>query len=237
MPFLLIQNGQEAGASPPAAAPSPPSADPPVIAGPRHAHHARAGSAHRSVPSRTGRTARAGRTARTGRPAASRSDSTGRTVDTVAPAWLVGVVGSGSFPTGPRSGHPSPPGLARAPTGSDGLSTAPVAVLADRQRRVTTPAPPPAPTTTTTALVGQPPSGVVEEGQVTYYDHPAGYCASPWLPFGTVVTVTNPANGESVSCVVNDREADTARAIDLATGTFAEIAPLSQGVIDAQLTW
>jgi len=85
--------------------------------------------------------------------------------------------------------------------------------------------------------VGQPPSGVVEEGQVTYYDHPAGYCASPWLPFGTVVTVTNPANGESVSCVVNDREADTARAIDLATGTFAEIAPLSQGVIDAQLNW
>ena len=32
-----------------------------------------------------------------------------------------------------------------------------------------------------------------------------------WLPFGTVVRVTNPANGESVSCVVDDREADTAR--------------------------
>ena len=49
--------------------------------------------------------------------------------------------------------------------------------------------------------------------------------------------MTNPANGESVSCVVNDREADTSRAIDLATATFAEIAPLSQGVIDAELSW
>jgi rare lipoprotein A len=57
------------------------------------------------------------------------------------------------------------------------------------------------------------------------------------LPFGTVVRVTNPANGASISCVVDDREADTERSIDLATSTFAEIAPLSQGVIDAQLSW
>ena len=99
-------------------------------------------------------------------------------------------------------------------------------------------APPPTTTTTTT----QPPvataaPGAVTTGQVTYYDHPAGTCASPWLPFGTVVRITNPANGASTTCVVNDREADTARSIDLATATFAEIAPLSQGVIDAQLSW
>lgn len=98
----------------------------------------------------------------------------------------------------------------------------------------TTTAPPP---TTTTAPVTAAPSGAVHYGQVTYYDHPAGTCASPWLPFGTVVSVTNPANGETVTCVVNDREADTARSIDLATDTFAEIAPLSQGVIDAELSW
>ncbi len=93
----------------------------------------------------------------------------------------------------------------------------------------------PVPTTTTTA----PPAatGSVHYGQVTYYDHPAGTCASPWLSFGTVVQVTNPATGYSVSCVVNDREADTARSIDLATDTFAQLAPLSQGVIDAQLRW
>jgi rare lipoprotein A (peptidoglycan hydrolase) len=93
-----------------------------------------------------------------------------------------------------------------------------------------------APTTTTT----RPPvvaTGSVRYGQVTYYAHPAGTCASPFLPFGTVVRVTNPANGLSTTCLVNDREADTARSIDLATATFAELAPLSQGVIDAQLTW
>ncbi len=52
-----------------------------------------------------------------------------------------------------------------------------------------------------------------------------------------MVGITNPANGLSVTCVVNDREADTDRSIDLATATFAELAPLSQGVIDAELTW
>ncbi len=91
------------------------------------------------------------------------------------------------------------------------------------------------PTTTTLSAVTVPVTATT--GQVTYYDHPPGRCASPWLPFGTVVRVTNPANGESVSCVVDDREADTARSIDLATSTFAQIAPLSQGVIDAQLSW
>ena len=91
------------------------------------------------------------------------------------------------------------------------------------------------PTTTTEPPVAA--TGSLHYGQVTYYAHPAGTCASPFLPFGTVVRVTNPANGLSVSCLVNDREADTARSIDLATATFAELAPLSQGVIDAQLAW
>jgi len=99
--------------------------------------------------------------------------------------------------------------------------------------------PPPPPTTTTTA----PAPAVVEaqhSGIVTYYDDPGGpgTCASPTLPFGTEVTITNPANGATVSCRVNDREADTARQIDLDTQSFAEIAPLSQGVIyGAGLSW
>ena len=93
------------------------------------------------------------------------------------------------------------------------------------------------PTTTTTQPVPVAGTRVQTSGIVTYYDHPAGHCASPWLPFGTVVEVTNPANGASVTCVVDDREADTARSIDLATSTFAEIAPLWQGVVDARLNW
>ena len=106
-------------------------------------------------------------------------------------------------------------------------------------RSTTTTEPPTTTTTTTTTAPPAPVAGshVHTSGEVTYYDHPAGRCASPWLPFGTVVQVTNPANGATVTCVVDDREADTARSIDLATGTFAEIAPLSQGVVVAQLSW
>ncbi len=81
------------------------------------------------------------------------------------------------------------------------------------------------PTTTTTAPTLAATGGSVHYGQVTYYAHPAGTCASPFLPFGTVVRVTNPANGASVTCLVNDREADTARSIDLATATFAQLGP------------
>ncbi len=96
----------------------------------------------------------------------------------------------------------------------------------------------PPPTTTTTSA---PPVPEAERsGIVTYYDDPGGpgTCASPTLPFGTEVTITNPANGATVSCRVNDREADTARQIDLDTESFAAIAPLSQGVIyGAGLRW
>jgi hypothetical protein len=153
--------------------------------------------------------------------------------------WLIrsaDATAASAPPPGPGALTPGPGGAGGTTSGSNGPVevTAPAEVVVDRQREVTT-AVSPAPTTTTTAP--QPPSGALYEGQVTYYDHPAGTCASPWLPFGTVVTVTNPANAESVSCVVDDREADTQRAIDLATATFAEIAPLSQGVIDAELSW
>ena len=119
---------------------------------------------------------------------------------------------------------------------------APVALAEDPVRQVvpttlasptTTTVPPTTTTTTTTTYLRGPSAGanVLTRGDVTYYAHPAGRCASPRLPFGTVVSITNPANGATVSCVVDDREADTARSIDLATSTFAEIAPLSQGCL------
>jgi rare lipoprotein A (peptidoglycan hydrolase) len=111
----------------------------------------------------------------------------------------------------------------------------------------TTTSAPPAPATTTTTTpapittTSAPPAPVSAQrvGVVTYYDDPGGpgTCASPALPFGTVVTITNPANGATARCRVNDREADTARQIDLDTASFAQIAPLSQGVINADLSW
>ncbi len=114
--------------------------------------------------------------------------------------------------------------------------TLPAADVVERSVPVAAPTTTTAPPTTTT-MPAPVAAASVHYGQVTYYAHPAGTCASPFLPFGTVVRVTNPANGASVSCLVNDREADTARSIDLATATFAELAPLSQGVIDAELSW
>jgi hypothetical protein len=156
------------------------------------------------------------------------SDRRATAATTAAPAE---VAAGATTPTPTDPGPSAPP--APEQTSATGEEVA---------RRVaavpTTTSPPPSTTTTTTsAPVVAVASGTVHYGQVTYYDHPAGTCASPWLSFGTVVEVINPDNGYSVSCVVNDREADTARSIDLATSTFAEIAPLSQGVIDAQLRW
>jgi hypothetical protein len=143
----------------------------------------------------------------THRPAAGRSAPTSTTAPTTVPTTV-------------------PPA---APTTTTTTTAPPVAVPVTTE--------PPPTTTTTTVVPTAALLGTEETGQVTYYDHPAGTCASPWLPFGTVVRITNPANDESVTCVVNDREADTERSIDLATATFAEIAPLSQGVIEAELSW
>jgi len=135
------------------------------------------------------------------------------------------------------------------PTTTTTTTVAPVALAAAPVRQVvpttvppttTTTVPPTTTTTTTTTTYPHAPLAGAEvetRGDVTYYAHPAGRCASPRLPFGTVVSITNPANGATVTCVVDDREADTARSIDLATSTFAEIAPLSQGVVYAILHW
>ena len=61
--------------------------------------------------------------------------------------------------------------------------------------------------------------------------------AHPWLPFGTVVTVTNIANGETVQVVINDRGPFGGRIIDLSDEAFARIAPLSQGVCQVRVSW
>lgn len=55
------------------------------------------------------------------------------------------------------------------------------------------------------------------------------------LPFGTIVEVTNLANGESVEVKINDRGPyGPGRVIDLSSSAFEEIASLSTGVISVQ---
>jgi rare lipoprotein A (peptidoglycan hydrolase) len=118
---------------------------------------------------------------------------------------------------------------------------------------VTTTTEAPAPTTTTTTAaphVTPAPAPVVaastpaapqysENGQATWYAAaPPGYCASPTLPFGTVLTVRNDANGLTTVCTVDDREASPyPRVVDLSPSGFGQIANPSQGVVDVTISW
>jgi rare lipoprotein A (peptidoglycan hydrolase) len=78
-----------------------------------------------------------------------------------------------------------------------------------------------------------------EGGEATWYAAaPAGYCASPTLSFGTVLTVVNNATGASTVCTVDDREAaGYPRVVDLSPEGFAQIADTSQGVVDVTISW
>jgi rare lipoprotein A (peptidoglycan hydrolase) len=82
-------------------------------------------------------------------------------------------------------------------------------------------------------------TGDAEHGQATWYSAaPPGRCASPTLPFGTVLTVTNLATGASTTCTVDDREqAGYPRVVDLSPSGFAQLAEPSQGVVDVSISW
>jgi rare lipoprotein A (peptidoglycan hydrolase) len=103
----------------------------------------------------------------------------------------------------------------------------------------TTTAPPPPPTTTTTTDPPAPVNTNSEVGQATWYaEAPDGYCASPTLSFGTVLTVTNNGTGASTQCTVDDREAaGYPRVVDMSPEGFSQIADTGQGVVDVTISW
>ncbi|HEY5121753.1 MAG TPA: PASTA domain-containing protein, partial [Acidimicrobiales bacterium] len=75
-------------------------------------------------------------------------------------------------------------------------------------------------------------------GLATWYKYFPGRCASWYLPMGTHIIVRDLATGRSVRCVVTDREgARGNRAVDLNAKQFAELAPLSRGVISVEVSW
>ncbi len=77
-------------------------------------------------------------------------------------------------------------------------------------------------------------------GQATWYDPPwSGLtAASPWIPFGTLVTVTDLASGRTVIVVIDDRGPFGAgRIIDLSPEAFSALAPLGRGVLDVRISW
>ena len=99
----------------------------------------------------------------------------------------------------------------------------------------------PKPTTTTTAPPPPPPPSEPsnsQTGKASWYDHQAGTCAHRTLPFGTVLKVTNLANGNSTTCRVADRGPFIeGRVVDLDRTVFSQLAPTSQGVIDVRIEW
>jgi Lytic transglycolase/G5 domain/G5-linked-Ubiquitin-like domain len=86
-----------------------------------------------------------------------------------------------------------------------------------------------------------PAAGHPTTGQATWYNTPwTGLtAASPWIPFGTHVTVTDVDNGRSVVVVINDRGpfGDPSRIIDLSPQAFSRLDSLGHGVINVRIAW
>jgi resuscitation-promoting factor RpfB len=77
-------------------------------------------------------------------------------------------------------------------------------------------------------------------GLASWYDPPwTGLtAASPWLPFGTHVTVTDLATGLSVVVIINDRGPFApGKIIDLSPEAFQALSSLSRGVLDVRISW
>lgn len=81
-------------------------------------------------------------------------------------------------------------------------------------------------------------SGRSEQGIASWYRFDGMGAAHRTLPFGTVVRVTNLANGRTVNVVIRDRGPFVeGRIIDLSDSAFAELAPLSSGTIRVRIEW
>jgi rare lipoprotein A (peptidoglycan hydrolase) len=127
---------------------------------------------------------------------------------------------------------------------------APVTTTTAAPAPVTTTTAAPVPTTTTTTaprVVAPAPTTTVPaqvnsvQGVGTWYDWNAGQCASPTLPHGTQVRITNLDNGASVTCLITDTEASGwPRVIDMDRSIFEQIAGpqgTSVGVLNVSVSW
>jgi len=133
-----------------------------------------------------------------------------------------------------------------SPTAEAIPSSDPVAASAPptsiRRATTTTTRPKPKPTTTTTTAKPKPTTTTApphqQSGEASYYQTYNGTCAHKTLPKGTIVTVTNLANGLSVTCRVADRGPYVGgRIIDLDKETFERLSPPATGIIDVRITW
>jgi rare lipoprotein A (peptidoglycan hydrolase) len=169
----------------------------------------------------------------------------------VLPSQLVRFQAGGGTPAAvaPASGEPDAPASAttpseppaqavtQTPTQTQTQTQTPTQTQAQAQTET---APSPRATTTTSD-----PAPVLaatadsEEGEATWYSAaPPGRCASPALPFGTVLTVTNIETGAQTVCTVDDREqAGYPRVVDLSPSGFEQLDGLGRGVVDVTISW
>jgi rare lipoprotein A (peptidoglycan hydrolase) len=160
-----------------------------------------------------------------------------------------GAVVSSALPAGAGGGRTLATGAPRARVVLPGLQQVKFASPTTIATTTTTAAPPtttaappttterPAVVTTTTTTAPGPTNTAT--GLATWYAAaPAGYCASTSLAFGTVLTITDDATGDVITCIVDDREtAGPPHLVDLSPEGFSSLAPLSQGVITVTVTW
>lgn len=100
----------------------------------------------------------------------------------------------------------------------------------------TTVRPKPKPTTTTTAAPPRPTHS--QTGGASWYGAGETDCAHRTLPMGTVLVVTNLANGKATQCKVTTRGPFLAgRIVDLSRTVFSRIASTSSGVINVRIDW
>jgi beta-lactam-binding protein with PASTA domain len=94
------------------------------------------------------------------------------------------------------------------------------------------------PTTTTTLKPKKSKPKRYRIGDATWYSYFPGRCATWYLPKGTRIAVRDLATGKVVHCIVTDREAAHGnRVVDLSETQFAQLAPLSKGVVVVRVSW
>jgi len=75
-------------------------------------------------------------------------------------------------------------------------------------------------------------------GDATWYRYLPGRCATWYLPRGTRITIRDLKTGKVIHCIASDREgAHGNRVVDLDTQQFAQLAPLSKGVVVVKVSW
>lgn len=77
-----------------------------------------------------------------------------------------------------------------------------------------------------------------QTGKASWYHMPGLMAAHRTLPFGTVVRVTNVANGKQVTVTIRDRGPYIdGRIIDLSDTAFEQLSPTSRGVLNVKIEW